>query len=104
LLILAHYTMQNNWTAWITIKSDHKLITNGPFEYIRHPMYSSILLYAWGYILMTGNLFVSVAWTILFNMVAFRIPTEEFHLNEKFGEIFKTYCAKTPYKLIPLIF
>jgi protein-S-isoprenylcysteine O-methyltransferase Ste14 len=102
LLIYTHHVMQHNWTAWITIHSDHRLVTNGPFRLVRHPMYLSLLLYAVGFSLMTGcNLFVMASWSILIGMVYRRIPIEEKCLIEKFGVEYESYCSNVKWKLIP---
>src|ERR1700676_14918 len=42
--IWARYHLGEYWSARITIKVDHQLIDSGPYAYIRHPIYSGILL------------------------------------------------------------
>lgn len=104
LLTATHHIMQNNWTAWITIQKEHQLITNGVFGFVRHPMYSSIVLYLIGFTLITGNLIVMLTWLMLLLMVALRMDVEEYHLREKFGCGYDGYCQKTKYQLIPYVY
>ena len=37
----AHVDLGLNWSPTLEIRTEHKLITNGIFGYIRHPMYAS---------------------------------------------------------------
>ncbi len=37
----AHADLGLNWSPSLEIRTEHKLITNGIFSYIRHPMYAS---------------------------------------------------------------
>ena len=39
--------IRTNWSG-ITVKQDHSLIRNGPYRYVRHPIYSGIILAAAG--------------------------------------------------------
>lgn len=42
--IAARVTLGRNWSAAVEIKEDHALIRSGPYRYVRHPIYSGILL------------------------------------------------------------
>ena len=78
-----------------------KLITTGPYAYIRHPIYVGNLLIG------LGMIFLSEAFPLTLLLLAFFalhhviiIPAEEF-LKEKLGEGFDRYCELVP-KYIPL--
>ena len=79
-----------------------KLITTGPYCYIRHPIYLGNLLIG------LGMLFLSEAFSLTPLFLAFFalqhciiIPAEEEFLKEKLGEGFDRYCESVP-KYIPL--
>ena len=37
--LVARHTLAGNWSAVVTFKRDHELITRGIYHYIRHPKY-----------------------------------------------------------------
>jgi len=39
----SHQALGNNWTAVLALSQEHELVQNGPYRYIRHPMYSAFL-------------------------------------------------------------
>ena len=42
--VWARVHLGRNWSATITLKEDHSLITSGPYRTVRHPIYSGLLL------------------------------------------------------------
>lgn len=42
--IWARRTLAGNWSGNVTLKEDHQLIRTGPYRYVRHPIYTGILL------------------------------------------------------------
>jgi protein-S-isoprenylcysteine O-methyltransferase Ste14 len=45
-----------NWSGTITFKEDHELIQRGPYAYVRHPIYSGLLLMGLGTAVESGRL------------------------------------------------
>lgn len=75
--------------------ADHRLVNEGPFAIVRHPMYLGILLVA------TGGLLLYRTWTFVF--VLFHFPTlvirarrEEQVLEAEFGERWLAYRRRVP--------
>lgn len=55
--ITARNEIGRNWSSNIDVKKDHQLITSGVYHYIRHPIYTGVLL------MMLGNvIFFSKYW------------------------------------------
>jgi len=74
---------------------DHQLIIDGPFAYVRHPMYLGVLMAAF------GGLLIYRTWTLVFLAVAFlglvvRARREEQGLAAEFGEQWEEYCERVP--------
>ncbi|MCB0696525.1 MAG: isoprenylcysteine carboxylmethyltransferase family protein [Chitinophagaceae bacterium] len=86
IIIYAIITLNNNLTAFPTPKSNGVLITRGLYKYIRHPIYTGILLLTSGYGTYSENtlrLCVSVGLLILF---LYKARYEESLLRNKFPE------------------
>lgn len=72
-----------------------ELVTTGIYRYIRHPMYSSLLLLAWGACLKsvtTYTLVLSVAATLALVATA---KTEEAENLLRFGDEYRAYMGRT---------
>jgi len=69
---------------------DHKLIQNGPYRYVRHPMYLAVILAAIG-VLLIFRAWAMVLFSTLSLGVIFRAEQEERLLAEEFGEAWDAY-------------
>ena len=82
---------------------DHKLITSGPYSFVRHPLYSASIALCLGSALGTINWLLLVLCPVLVAIVIL-VPVrhEEALLHEKFGTEYKQYAEETA-QLIPWI-
>ena len=90
-----------NVSETVLTKSDHQLVTVGPYRWVRHPLYTTglTLLVAIG--LMAANaaiLFFVVLISILIRYVV--IPREEAALESRFGGEYRSYMMQTG-RLLP---
>lgn len=85
----------DNWSDQIRIRESHTLITNGPFRYVRHPLYASIMLMQFAAALVYTNVAV-FAINLLFYipMMNYRAAQEEKALTETFHNYLE-YCNST---------
>jgi protein-S-isoprenylcysteine O-methyltransferase Ste14 len=92
------------FTLDLTIKQDHKLITDGYYKLVRHPVYTAVLMTFLGFGLFLNN-WISLAFAFLpvFAALIVRMKTEEAALVEKFGDEYIEYRKSTK-KLIPFIY
>ena len=44
----AHADLGNCWSVTLELNHDHRLVTHGVYQFIRHPMYAALLFLAWG--------------------------------------------------------
>mgnify|MGYP001095599548 CR=1 FL=1 len=92
------------WSVHVQIKGDHKLIKQGPYRFLRHPVYLSRIINIIGIPLITNSYYTLFGFLpINLFLIFFRIYKEEKLLTKKFGEEYIRYKEET-YKLIPLIF
>ena len=91
------------FSTTVRIVTDHRMVTNGPYHFIRHPSYSGALLTFVGLGLASrtwGGTFLIVA---LFGLVyGYRIDVEEKALKTEFGQAYIDYVKKTK-RLIPFL-
>jgi protein-S-isoprenylcysteine O-methyltransferase Ste14 len=88
----------------VMIQEQHQLITSGPYQYLRNPSYTAILVILIGFGLGIGNwLSVLVLFAVGLADYGWRIArVEEPALAAQFGRAFQDYKKKT-WALIPFI-
>jgi protein-S-isoprenylcysteine O-methyltransferase Ste14 len=89
--------LDKQWRFEAALSEDHKLITTGPYRWLRNPIYASML----GMLLATGC--AKTWWPMMVTGVVFfvigteiRVRAEEKLLATRFGEEFARYKATTP--------
>jgi protein-S-isoprenylcysteine O-methyltransferase Ste14 len=76
--------------------TDQKLITHGPYRWVRHPMYTTLFLMGLGWLFLTANWFVGGAlMTAIVFIVSTRVKNEEAMLIELFGDEYRHYMRRT---------
>jgi len=74
-----------------------RLITGGPFAYVRNPIYLASIVLGFGMVGLIGD-----PWLLVFHvgvcvlLYVGIVPAEEQFLREKFGEAYRTYCEHVP--------
>ena len=101
--IWARFHLGRNWSGYVTYKEDQTLVTTGPYRFVRHPIYTSMILMFIGTILYYGSLFVSIFLIILTIDFVLRTKKEEEIMTGLFGEKYTDYMKRTK-RLIPLIY
>jgi protein-S-isoprenylcysteine O-methyltransferase Ste14 len=84
-------------------RKEHKLVTNGIYRYIRHPLYTvgSSMFISFG--MMADNWFIAALGILTFILMAIRTPKEESNLIEKFGDGYREYMKRTG-RFLPKLF
>jgi protein-S-isoprenylcysteine O-methyltransferase Ste14 len=77
-----------------------QLMTDGPYRFVRHPRYASILLIGLGAPLAFASILGWPLWFVLFAAIRHRIKREEPHLRELFGSAYDVYARRTA-RLLP---
>lgn len=81
-----------------------QLVTDGIFQHIRHPHYTSILIVGFGLALFFYSLFAFAIAVIAIPIMIWSIIDEEKVLTKQYGEPYKEYMKKVPWRIIPRIF
>ncbi|MEA3255737.1 MAG: protein-S-isoprenylcysteine O-methyltransferase [Candidatus Altiarchaeota archaeon] len=99
-----HKTLGKNWSPVLEIRKNHNLITEGPYKYIRHPMYTQMWIGAICHGLITSNWIVGIVAFLTWSLLYFiRMPEEEKMMVEEFGQEYKDYMKRTK-KIIPGVY
>jgi len=78
-------------------QNGHKLVRDGIYSLVRHPMYFGTLLIGLGIILILYKWWVFPLFFCIFLMIYIpQTNREEKLLAEKFGDEYKDYCRRTP--------
>lgn len=126
--IYCYSTLGRFFTFELSIRQDHKLVTSGPYSIVRHPSYAGGLGVFLGIMLChfhTRSWLVSCSgvfpssdqgvkltlgciWAGSFSLLYFglggRIQKEEVMLQGNFGDQWKSYLQRVPYRLVPWLF
>ena len=99
--IWARVYLGRNWGMPMTQKAEPELVTSGPYRFVRHPIYSGILLALVGTALATNLLGLLIA-AILAAYFYYSASVEEKNLAATFPTEYPTYRAQTK-MLIPFV-
>jgi protein-S-isoprenylcysteine O-methyltransferase Ste14 len=84
----------------VQTERDHHVISTGPYALVRHPMYSSIMLYFVGIPLLLGSWWGLAFVPLFFALFAIRTGIEERALVEGLSG-YADYAARVRYRLLP---
>ncbi len=85
----------NNVSPSVATRNAHQLVTSGPYRWVRHPLYSMGMLAYLSFALLAANWFIALLSIAVFLVLLVRLPQEEAHLLEKFGDQYRAYMQRT---------
>lgn len=89
------HTLQGNVTPTAGTRADHELVTNGPYRWIRHPLYTFGTAFWTGICLLAANWLLMGLLAVACLGIALRTPLEEARLIEEFGDEYRSYSERT---------
>jgi protein-S-isoprenylcysteine O-methyltransferase Ste14 len=95
LIVWTLRSLGDNLTDTVVTRREHTLVTRGPYRWVRHPFYVSVTLFVAGMALAAANWFFLVFGAAVLTLIAVRTRTEEAKLEERFGEAYREYRART---------
>ena len=94
-LAWVHETLGKNWNVPGTVEDRQVLVTQGPYRWFRHPMYTSFAMIALAYWLISTNWFIALIGLMYWIIVVSKVSMEEAVLIEKFGDAYREYMKHT---------
>jgi protein-S-isoprenylcysteine O-methyltransferase Ste14 len=102
LAISARWHLGRNWGMPMSRKDQPELVTSGPYAYIRHPIYTGLILAMLG-----SGIGVNVFWVLMLVPVSayfiYSARREEAIMLQQFPEQYAAYMARTG-MLVPRLF
>lgn len=99
--VWARVNLGRNWGTPMSFKEGHELVTTGPYSFVRHPIYTGILVATIG----TGFV-VSMVWLLFFAIICpyfvYSARTEERLMMRAFPDRYPEYRNRTK-ALIPFV-
>jgi len=95
LSIWARLILGENWSAKVTRKVDHELIRSGPYAFVRHPIYSGLLLATIGTAIFVGEYRGLIAVPLVLLSESIKARREEQFMIEEFGQTYQEYREQT---------
>jgi protein-S-isoprenylcysteine O-methyltransferase Ste14 len=100
--IWARVILGRNWSGTVTVKVDHELIQRGPYRYIRHPIYTGLVLALLGSGLAAGRVHGLLAFALGFIVLWLKSRKEERWMAQEFGERYAAY-KRSSWALVPFV-
>jgi protein-S-isoprenylcysteine O-methyltransferase Ste14 len=97
----ARVSLGGNWSGTVTLKQDHELIRSGPYRWVRHPIYTGLLLAFLGSAVALGQWRGLAALALVTFAFVRKIGIEERFLMQHFGVAYARYRSQVP-SLVPL--
>lgn len=85
-----------NLTDTVVVRREARLVTSGPYQFVRHPFYGAVALAMLATTLLTASAFLGVTGLTNLGLLRMRLPLEEQHLEARFGEAWRDYARRVP--------
>ncbi|MEM9331968.1 MAG: protein-S-isoprenylcysteine O-methyltransferase [Pseudomonadota bacterium] len=101
---LTHKALGKMWSHSLDLRENHKLVTQGIYERVRHPMYTAFWMWALGAAFLLPNWIAGLSGIICFGTLFFlRVGQEEEMMRKEFGQEYDDYMKRTK-RVVPYIY
>jgi len=106
MIVIVVYVLRENRFASPVVRVQtergHRVVSTGPYAFVRHPMYASSLFYGLGVPLLLGALSGLIVACLLIALIAIRAVLEERTLAAELPG-YAAYAERVRYRLVPLV-
>ncbi|MET0606729.1 MAG: protein-S-isoprenylcysteine O-methyltransferase [Beijerinckiaceae bacterium] len=96
-----HRALGRNWSVSLELRQGHRLVREGPYRRVRHPMYVAFWLFGVAQALLLPNLIAGLSGILGFGTLYFlRVDAEESLMLQQFGDEYREYMKVTG-RLLP---
>jgi protein-S-isoprenylcysteine O-methyltransferase Ste14 len=98
----ARVTLGSNWSGMVTLKEGHELVERGPYRFVRHPIYTGMLVMFFATALVQRHLAGFVGLLLIFASFWIKLGFEESLMLQQFPERYAAYRQRTK-RIIPFV-
>jgi protein-S-isoprenylcysteine O-methyltransferase Ste14 len=102
--IVTVFQLGHRFSMFVALQSDHRLKTDGFYALIRHPSYFGMLLAMAGWALVFRSVIGLLLLVLMCVSIIALIRAEENFLVCEFGELYRVYQLRTPWRLLPFMY
>jgi protein-S-isoprenylcysteine O-methyltransferase Ste14 len=100
--IWARLTLGRNWSGTVTLKEGHELIVRGPYRFVRHPIYTGLLVMIVATTVAFGHFLGFVGVFLAFVSFWIKLGYEEKVLLKQFPDEYAAYQKRVK-RIIPFL-
>lgn len=99
-----HRQLGRNWSVTLDTRQGHRLVSDGLYKLVRHPMYTAFWLLALAQAALLANWVAGLAGVVGWGTLFFlRIGREEQLMIDTFGEDYRQYMRRTA-RILPWVY
>jgi protein-S-isoprenylcysteine O-methyltransferase Ste14 len=92
----AHRDLGHNYSSTLVVWEEHRLVTEGVYRYIQHPIYAALWLWVIAQSLLLHNWLAGLMGLVAhIPLYLLRVLREEAMMLEHFGEAYRGYVGRT---------
>jgi len=91
----ARFYLGSNWSSNVTVKVGHELVRSGPYRFVRHPIYTGMIVALFGTGLQRGQVRGLIAVVLLYVGFKMKSKIEERAMTSTFGAEYAEYSRTT---------
>jgi protein-S-isoprenylcysteine O-methyltransferase Ste14 len=96
LLHRSHADLGRLWSPTVEPKDEHGLVTEGVYARVRHPMYTSHVVWGVSQAVLFPNIIAGpLALLVMLVILQVRVPREERAMIDRFGDAYRAYMKRT---------
>src|SRR5207253_8374498 len=98
----ARVILGRNWSGVVTLKEGHELVQRGPYRFVRHPIYTGVLIMSFATALVESRLAGFVGVLLMFASFWVKLDLEERLMLHQFPERYAAYRQRVK-RIIPFV-
>ena len=95
LMVWSIHSLGDQWSTAVGTARDHRLVTNGPYRWIRHPLYVAFGMLVLAIALISQSWLLTLLGVVVCIGLVYRATLEEQHLQDRFGNRYRDYARRT---------
>jgi protein-S-isoprenylcysteine O-methyltransferase len=102
LCLWARAVLGRNWSGTVTLKENHELIVRGPYQLVRHPIYTGLLAMITATAIEQGHIAGMIGLVLVFASFWIKLSDEEEVMVKQFPDQYAAYRERVE-RIIPFI-